>query len=59
MTGWRILPEIATGRRTGGLSLVMLVTERACLMQAANDPTDRTALFSLCHWLRARGIDPA
>lgn len=55
----RILPEIATARRTGGSSLITLMTEHVRQMRAANDPIDRTALFSLGHWLHARGIDPA
>ena len=34
----RILPEIATGHRTGGLSLVMLMAEQVRVMPAANAP---------------------
>jgi hypothetical protein len=28
-------------------------------LRAANNPVDRSALFSLRRWLAARGIDPA
>lgn len=55
----RILPEIAAARRPGGPALTTLMTERARQMHTANNPVDRAALFSLGHWLRARGIDPA
>jgi hypothetical protein len=55
----RILPEIAAARRPGGPALTTLMTERVRQMRTANNPVDCTALFSLGHWLRARGIDPA
>jgi hypothetical protein len=55
----RVLPEIAAARRPGGPALATLMTERVRRMRAANNPIDRTALFSLAHWLRATGIDPA
>jgi hypothetical protein len=54
----RILPDIAAARCPGGSTLATLMTERFRRMRAANNPIDRAALFSLGHWLRARGIDP-
>jgi len=53
------LPEIVSARRPGGLPLITLATEYMRRMLAANDPIDRTALFALGHWLRARGVDRA
>jgi hypothetical protein len=55
----RILPDIAAARRPGGPALATLVAERVRRMRAANNPIDRSALFSLGHWLAARGVDPA
>jgi len=55
----RMLPEIVSARRPGGLPLITLATEYMRRMLAANDPIDRTALFALGHWLRARGVDRA
>lgn len=52
------LPDIAAARRPGGPALATLVTEHVRRMRAANDPIERSALFSLGHWLAARGIDP-
>jgi hypothetical protein len=54
----RILSDIAAARRPGGPALATLITERFRRLRAANDPLDRSALFSLGHWLSARGIDP-
>ena len=59
MMDGRILPDIAAARRPGGPALAILITERFRRMRTANNPIDRTALFSLGHWLAARGIDPA
>jgi hypothetical protein len=59
MMDGRILPDIASARRPGGPTLVALMTERFRRLRAANDPLDRSALFSLGHWLQARGTDPA
>ena len=58
MMDGRILPDIAAARRPGAPPLVDLMTERFRRMRAASDPIDRSALFSLGHWLAARGIDP-
>jgi hypothetical protein len=33
------------------------MADRVRRMRAANDPADGTALYSLGHWLKARGID--
>ena len=59
MMDGRTLPEIAAARRPDSPTLVTLVTERVRQMRAANNPIERGALFSLGHWLRSRGIDPA
>ncbi|PPQ31541.1 hypothetical protein [Rhodopila globiformis] len=53
----RLLPELALARRPGAPTIVSLITDRVRRMRAGNDPLDRTALFSLGHWLKARGID--
>ena len=53
----RTLPELAAARRPGGPSLTTLMADRVRRMRSANDPADRTSLFSLGHWLKARGID--
>jgi hypothetical protein len=53
----RTLPELAAARRPGGPSIVSLMAERVRRMRAAGDPADRAALFSLGHWLKARGIE--
>ncbi len=51
-----ILPVIASARRPDGPGLLQLVCEHVRGMSDANDPRNRTALFSLGHWLQARGI---
>jgi hypothetical protein len=53
----RTLPDIAAARRPSGPTIESLITDRVRRMRAGNDPLDRTALFSLGHWLKARGID--
>jgi hypothetical protein len=53
----RTLPDLALARRPGGPSLTTLMADRVRRMRASNDPSDRTSLFSLGHWLKARGID--
>jgi hypothetical protein len=53
----RPLPELAAARRPGDPSLTTLIADRVRRLRAANDPVDRTALYSLGHWLKARGID--
>lgn len=53
----RTLPELAAARRPGGPAIESLMADRVRRMRAANDPADRAALFSLGHWLKARGID--
>ena len=53
----RTLPDIAAARRPDGPTLEALITDHVRRMRARNDPLDRTALFSLGHWLKARGID--
>ncbi len=57
MTDTRTLPELALARRPGGPSLTTLMADRVRRMRAAKEPADRTSLFSLGHWLKARGID--
>ncbi len=53
----RTLPALAAARRPGGPDIESIITDRVRRMRAANDPADRAALFSLTHWLRARGIE--
>jgi hypothetical protein len=53
----RVLPELAAARRPGAPTIESLMADRVRHMRAAGDPADRTALFSLTHWLKARGID--
>ena len=55
----RTLPLIAAARRLGGPSILTLLTDYQRRLRAENNPLDRTAVFSLGHWLRARGVDPA
>lgn len=57
MMDTRILPVLALARRSSGPTIESLIADRVRRMRAANDPLDRTALFSLDHWLKARGID--
>jgi hypothetical protein len=51
----RTLPAIAGARRSGQ-TLEAAVAERLEQLQAANDPIDRTAVFALGNWLKARGV---
>ena len=53
----RLLSELAIARRPGGPTIESLITDHVRRIRAGNDALDRTALFSLGHWLKARGID--
>lgn len=53
----RLLPVFADARRQGGDALVLLIKDHVARMRRDDNPIERAAVYSLTHWLKARGID--